>query len=412
MLARMEKSPSAAFYEKELAGRFPEEFEQAKRDRLLQRVQAQLDGGSYTFQGRTLSVVCDEGKIEAFDDEDPEFDPIELSPDDLVRWRLDLEAFAERFQEANGLRGAPGRLHDRLFLLGEGERNGVRASFVLGLLHERRSGQTVLLSLPNLLPTTSQRIAVVCPTFAPTAPDLRQVQSLKMSIVGLGGDDPFLLDDPAIWEVASGQRSAELSGNIFGKEGEYWSIGDQERVFRLRDTKGLRYIACLLRHPGREFPVLDLVAAVGGTRQQSEAGAYARMTTDQLGEEGLAVSEGERSEPLLDAQARSEYMAAIRDLQEDVDEAERNNDFEQAANLKEQRDSIIEHLRTATGLGGRERGTPSPAERARINVTKQIGRALDRIEKEHGLLARHLRNSIRTGAFCIYSPETPTDWVL
>ena len=414
MLTRMEKSPSAVFYEKELTERFPNEFEQAKREKLLRHVETPLGGGSYGLgRSRPLTVVSVGDKFEAFDDEDPEFDPIELTPADLARWRLDLEALAERFQKANRLRGAPGRLHDRLFFLGEGERNGVKASFVLGLLHEQRSAQTVLLSLPNLLPTTSQRIAVVCPTFAPAPSDLRQLDSLNISLVRLGDDDPLLLDEPTIWETKGpGLPSEEPSGNTFRKEGEYWTIGYRGLVIRLRNTKGLRYIAYLLQHPNRQFPVLDVVAPVEGTTKQPEADAYARMTGDQLAEYGLAISHGRDAEPLLDAQARSEYRTRVQELQEEIDEAERNNDSERAANLKEELDLILEQLRAASGLGGRGRRASSPAERARVNVTKQVGKALQRIERGHEALGRHLRNAIRTGAFCNYSPDTPTDWVL
>ena len=414
MLTRMEKSPSAVFYEKELAERFPNEFEQAKREKLLRHVETSLDGGSYALgRSRPLTVVSVGGKFEAFDDEDPEFDPIELAPGDLSQWRLDLEAFAERFQKANGLAGAPGRLHDRLLFLGVGERKGIRASFVLGLLDEPRSAQTVLLSLPNLLPTTSQRIAVVCPTFAPAPSDLRQLDSLRVSVIRLGDDDLLLLDDPAIWEARGpGLASEKPSGNTFRKEGEYWTIGDRARVFRLKDTGGLQYIAHLLQYPGQEFHVLHLVATVGGTKERSEVGWHAGMTKEQLAEDGLALSEGNHSEPLLDAQAKSEYQTRIQELQEEIDEAESNNNSELAAKLKEERDSIVDQLLAASGLGGRERRTSSSAERARVNVTKHVGKALARIEKQHEALGRHLRNAIKTGAFCSYSPETPTDWVL
>ena len=34
---------------------------------------------------------------------------------------------------------------------------------------------------------------------------------------------------------------------------------------RLKDSKGLRYIAHLLRHPGQRFPALELMALEGGT---------------------------------------------------------------------------------------------------------------------------------------------------
>src|SRR5262249_57975762 len=48
---------------------------------------------------------------------------------------------------------------------------------------------------------------------------------------------------------------------VFRREGEYWSIAFAGEAFRLKDVKGLRYLAQLLRHPGREFHVLDLAAA-------------------------------------------------------------------------------------------------------------------------------------------------------
>jgi len=414
MLTRLEKNPHALFEDWELKRQDPAAFEAAKREGLVRRLPAPRAGESYVDpSGRLLTVVANpDGTLEAIDEDDPEFDPIELAPDDLAQWRLDLEALAERFQKANGLRGAPGRVHDRLFFLGDGERNGVRASFVLGLLHERRSAQTILLSLPNLLPATSHRLAVVCPTFAPAPSDLRQLESLNISVVRLGDHDPFLLDDPTIWEATGpSQPPAEPSGKIFRNEGEYWAIGDQGRVFRLKDAKGLRYIAFLLRHPHQRFHVLDVVATAEGVREQSDASAYAGMTRDQLAEYGVAVSEGEDSDLLLDAQARTEYQTRIRELQEEIDEAERDNNSELAANRKEERDSIFEQLRAASGLCGRERRTPSPAERARVNVTKLVGSALGRIKKQHEALGRHLRNAISTGAFCSYSPETPTDWV-
>jgi tetratricopeptide (TPR) repeat protein len=49
--------------------------------------------------------------------------------------------------------------------------------------------------------------------------------------------------------------------NLFRKEGDYWSITFEDCTFRLKDTKGLHYLAHLLRHPGQEFHVLQLVQA-------------------------------------------------------------------------------------------------------------------------------------------------------
>jgi len=56
----------------------------------------------------------------------------------------------------------------------------------------------------------------------------------------------------------------------YRKEGEYWAIGYASKCFRLKNTKGLGYLAYLLRHPAVETHVLDLAERSfrfrGGTR--------------------------------------------------------------------------------------------------------------------------------------------------
>ncbi|HVN86425.1 MAG TPA: hypothetical protein VMW17_16445 [Candidatus Binatia bacterium] len=46
-------------------------------------------------------------------------------------------------------------------------------------------------------------------------------------------------------------------------EAEYWTIVYQGTVLRLRDSKGLHYLATLLRHPGQRFPATQLLPAAG-----------------------------------------------------------------------------------------------------------------------------------------------------
>jgi hypothetical protein len=50
----------------------------------------------------------------------------------------------------------------------------------------------------------------------------------------------------------------------FCREGDFWTVTYEGRLVRLRDTKGMHYLAQLLRHPGRQFHVWELAAAVGG----------------------------------------------------------------------------------------------------------------------------------------------------
>src|SRR5215471_18651640 len=55
--------------------------------------------------------------------------------------------------------------------------------------------------------------------------------------------------------------AARMSSNLFCREGEYWTVRYEGSVARVKDVKGLRYLARLLAHPGREFHAADLETA-------------------------------------------------------------------------------------------------------------------------------------------------------
>ena len=51
--------------------------------------------------------------------------------------------------------------------------------------------------------------------------------------------------------VHCGERCARDAENVFRREGDYWSVVFEGHTARLRDLKGLRYLARLLADPGR-----------------------------------------------------------------------------------------------------------------------------------------------------------------
>ena len=58
---------------------------------------------------------------------------------------------------------------------------------------------------------------------------------------------------------APSQPAADEPAMLFRREGDYWTVAFGGKVVRMRDAKGLGYLARLLRHPHREFHVLDLL---------------------------------------------------------------------------------------------------------------------------------------------------------
>jgi hypothetical protein len=201
--------------------------------------------------------------------------------------------------------------------------------------------------------------------------------------------------DPAAQVAQDGteeQPAGDLS--VFRREGDYWSLVFEGRTVRMRDLKGMRYLANLLAHPGREFHVLDLVAA--------ESAGFARAESRrELELPGTAV--GDAGE-MLDARAKNAYRRRLAEIEEDIEQARALGDTERAAQADAERDFLVRELSRAVGLGGRDRRAASASERARVAVTRAIRQGIARIGGHHPELGEHLTGAISTGTYCGYFP--------
>jgi tetratricopeptide (TPR) repeat protein len=190
------------------------------------------------------------------------------------------------------------------------------------------------------------------------------------------------------------------SPTIYRREGDYWCITHDGKTFRLRNVKGLAYLAHLLAHPGERVHVFDLVDAVegGGDRGSFDSGAAAG--------EGLRVRRGlGDAGDLIDPQARDEYRRRRDDLRAELEEARQHNDPGHADAARHELELLTDQLNAAVGRGGRARKNHAHGERARSLVTKHLRGGLDLIRRHDAELANHLDRSISTGAFCAYLPD-------
>ncbi len=193
----------------------------------------------------------------------------------------------------------------------------------------------------------------------------------------------------AILERIEVAPSARTDTNVFRREGDYWSVVFEGRTVRVRDLKGMRYLAQLLAHPGRDFHVLDLVAAETG--QQTA-----------LGDAG----------ELLDERAKLAYRRRLTEIDDDIEQARALGDAEREAQADAERDFLVRELARAVGLGGRDRRAASASERARSGVTRAVRQGIARIGEHHPELGKHLDGTVRTGTYCAYVPDpgAPAAW--
>jgi len=182
--------------------------------------------------------------------------------------------------------------------------------------------------------------------------------------------------------------------SLFIQPNDYWTIRHQGHVALLKSTRGLHYLVVLLRDPGREFHVSELLAhPLGGLIPGA----------------GVAVPEGVNGGlfsgfPVLDAQAKAEYKRRINVLRHELEEAERVNDTQRGTEIQNELEAICDNLASAVGLGGRDRKISSDAERARWAVTKCIKKAIRKVGEAIPSLGYHFAASIKTGYFCSYKP--------
>jgi len=184
---------------------------------------------------------------------------------------------------------------------------------------------------------------------------------------------------------------------VFQREGEYWTLAYRGKTARLRDTKGLNYIARLLAQPGCELYVRDLAA--------KDAPGHAGNGS------GAVCVEGDLG-TILDARATAQYKERLAEARQEHEAATAAGDLGQATRLQQEIETITDQLTAAYGLSGRARTVGDPAERVRKAVTNQIRRTLDRICAAHPDLGHHLSIALRTGLLCAYRPEHPVEWRL
>jgi tetratricopeptide (TPR) repeat protein len=199
------------------------------------------------------------------------------------------------------------------------------------------------------------------------------------------------IDDPAV-----------ASANVFRREGDYWSVTFDGHTVHVRDLMGMRYLARLLADPGREYHVLDLVAAETRRGAQGDSDQAADLPRSAFGDAG----------EILDARAKDAYRRRLAEVDDDIEQARAIGDAERAAQANTERGFLVRELAHAFGLSGRGRRAASASERARASVTRAVRQAIARISEHHPQLGEHLSRTIRTGTYCAYFPDprAPAEW--
>jgi hypothetical protein len=215
--------------------------------------------------------------------------------------------------------------------------------------------------------------------------------------------------------VATVFQSTSPEQAIFRKEGEYWVIGYGKKSFRLKHTKGLGYLAHLLRHPAVEFHVLDLAGGVAGQREDDETNQFMHglpRGEQDLEQAGIHIGNPGDAGEMLDEQAKVAYRHRLSELRKELDEAKEVGNVERGEKVEQEIDALTSELSRAVGLGGRNRRAASASERARQSINKTIKSVVERIAQSDARLGDIFARCVKTGYFCSYQPDPalPIAW--
>jgi predicted ATPase len=170
-------------------------------------------------------------------------------------------------------------------------------------------------------------------------------------------------------------------------EGGVWYVAFNGTSVHVPDMKGLWHLRELVSRPRAPVLALSLIAAPT--------------------EEPVPIGD---AGPMLDREALRQYRKRLADLDEELDDAEARHDAARHAKRSTEREALLKELARATGLGGKPRPTGSPAEKARLNVTRTIRHAITYLSTALPELAAHLDESLATGVSCCYEPRTNIAW--
>ncbi len=224
----------------------------------------------------------------------------------------------------------------------------------------------------------------------------------SLSLPGINADAQGVLDRtgstrPTLVSAPLARADAPPVEGALVREGEYWTIGWQGEVFRLKDALGLRYLSRLLAAPGQELHCADLF----GGAAPAPSGSPRRLEAEL----GVRAAMDEDAGEMLDPQAKEAYRARLRDLQEEIAEAESFNDLGRLERARGEMEALQTELARGVGLGGRDRKASSRKEQARLSVTRAIRSVLRKVEKASPELGQHFSATVRTGTFCSYTPD-------
>jgi hypothetical protein len=207
---------------------------------------------------------------------------------------------------------------------------------------------------------------------------LQMVHDLSVPAEGMVSTAPEKRDD-----------ADDAGQHVLRRNGVAWEYRFEGKKLRtLLPSKGASYLHVLLSSPGKDFSVASLVLEVAKAPQayQFDAG-----------------------EPILDDKAKQAIWAEYQELGQRIADAERHSREGEAAQLRQEQDTLLASMKEA-GFKGKPKRLNDDRERHRKSFYMAIKRVIEEIDEFDKPFAAHLRACIRKGRTPSYRPPDGVGW--
>jgi len=199
-------------------------------------------------------------------------------------------------------------------------------------------------------------------------------------------------------EQSSSQKPAgkeqETEENIFRKDGDKWIVVfNHSEPCYLNDIKGMEQIAQLLAKSPKSISAIELANPKNDTKL-------------------MILSKSDKPQEIIDKNALQSYRIRLRDIEDELAGAEKNNDLAEQNKLKAEKEQILSYVQSTTKPSGQSGSFSDNIKNACDAVSNNINRALEKIKQNNPTLHQHLNNSIQRGKHFAYNPDRKIDWEL
>ena len=121
---------------------------------------------------------------------------------------------------------------------------------------------------------------------------------------------------------------------------------------------------------------------------------------------------GNDAHTIIDERALTQYKARVKELEDQISIAERNNDIGTHEKAKKEYDDLLSYLKNSTSLRGKPRTLRTNDVRIKDKITKAIERAVSEIKKHDSEIAEHFKKAlypINSFKQC-YNPSKEIHW--